>query len=88
MKHIRSELDQKDSNTIFNQKMKVVLFGQLVNFIIYKWNTLQTYLFVSNLSAFLFRLSGFPYVLHLSPVTHFLIHPHQYFHQNTYLFIH
>lgn len=36
MKHIRSELDQKDSNTIFNQKMKIVLFGKLINFIIYK----------------------------------------------------
>ena len=86
MKHIRCELDQKDSNAIFNQKMKVVSFGKLINFIIYKWNTLQTVVLgclslTSQLFYFVYQVC--PYVLHLFPVTYFLIHPHQYFHQNT-----
>lgn len=30
MKHVRSELDQKDNHTIFNQKMKAFYFDKLM----------------------------------------------------------
>lgn len=75
MKHIRCELDQKESNAIFNQKIKVVSFGKLINYLQMKYFTNSSFgLFVSNLSAFLFCLSGLslcasPFPCHSFPHT-------------------